>query len=92
MAQSVIDTGIVPTVHDRILTLSTCTGNGHATRWVVQAVLRCEAPAESQAEETVPADSQSAQTAPAETVPEETIPQGNTESTTAGRFCAAGSG
>lgn len=83
MAQSVIDTGIVPTVHDRILTLSTCTGNGHATRWVVQAVLRCEAPAEPQPEETLPADSQSAQTAPVETVPEETIPEGNTESTTA---------
>ena len=83
MAQSVIDTEIVPTVHDRILTLSTCTGNGHATRWVVQAVLRCEAPAEPRPEETLPADSQSAQTAPAETAPEETIPEGNTESTTA---------
>ena len=37
---SVIDTGLVPTAEDRILTLSTCTGSGHATRWVVQAVLR----------------------------------------------------
>ena len=83
MAQSVIDTGIVPTVHDRILTLSTCTGNGHATRWVVQAVLRCEAPAESQAEETVPADSQSAQTAPVETVPEETAPEEGAENAAA---------
>lgn len=79
MAQSVIDTGIVPAVHDRILTLSTCTGNGHATRWVVQAVLRCEAPAEPQPEETVPADSQSEQTAPAETVEEEPAPQEGTE-------------
>ena len=34
---SVIHTGAVPTVND--LTLSTCTGNGHATRWVVQAVM-----------------------------------------------------
>ena len=34
---SVIRTGAVPTVNDHILTLSTCTGNGHATRWVVQA-------------------------------------------------------
>ena len=37
--KSVISTGIVPTVEDRILTLSTCTGRGHETRWVVQAVL-----------------------------------------------------
>ena len=36
---SVIDTEIVPTAEDRILTLSTCTGNGYANRWVVQAVL-----------------------------------------------------
>jgi sortase B len=43
---SVIETGVVPTVYDRILTLSTCTGNGHATRWVVQAVCRGERPAE----------------------------------------------
>lgn len=36
---SQIETGIVPNIDDKILTLSTCTGNGHATRWVVQAVL-----------------------------------------------------
>lgn len=36
---SVIDTGVVPTVNDRILTLSTCTGRGYETRWVVQACL-----------------------------------------------------
>ena len=36
---SVIRTGAAPTVNDHILTLSTCTGNGHATRWVVQAVM-----------------------------------------------------
>ena len=36
---SVIETGEVPTVEDRVLTLSTCTGNGYDTRWVVQAVL-----------------------------------------------------
>lgn len=36
---SVIDTGIVPEAGDRILTLSTCTGNGYAARWVVHAVL-----------------------------------------------------
>ena len=44
MGQSDINTGIVSTVEDHVLTLSTCTGRGHATRWVVQAVL-VEAPA-----------------------------------------------
>lgn len=39
VSQSVIRTGVTPTVNDHILTLSTCTGNGHATRWVVQAVM-----------------------------------------------------
>ena len=39
VGQSVIETGIVPEVDDRILTLSTCTGRGYDTRWVVQAVL-----------------------------------------------------
>lgn len=36
---SVIETESVPTADDRILTLSTCTGRGYRTRWVVQAVL-----------------------------------------------------
>ena len=49
--QSVIDTGVVPNTYDRILTLSTCTGNGHATRWVVQAVLRGEAPSDTAQQE-----------------------------------------
>lgn len=40
LEHSVIDTGIVPDPEGQILTLSTCTGRGHATRWVVQAVLR----------------------------------------------------
>lgn len=48
LAQSVIDTGIVPTTNDQIVTLSTCTGNGHSTRWVVQGVRWGAAP------ETVP--------------------------------------
>lgn len=39
---SVIDTGIVPQPGDRILTLSTCTGDGYDKRWVVQGVLRQE--------------------------------------------------
>lgn len=40
---SVIETGIIPSTFDRILTLSTCTGSGHESRWVVQAVYRMEA-------------------------------------------------
>lgn len=52
LGQSVIDTGVVPNTYDRILTLSTCTGNGHATRWVVQAVLRGEAPSDTAQQET----------------------------------------
>ena len=34
-----VNTGVIPEGGDRILTLSTCTGNGHDTRWVVHAVL-----------------------------------------------------
>ena len=40
--KSLHETGITPEVDDRILTLSTCTGNGHDSRWVVQAALREE--------------------------------------------------
>lgn len=36
---SVIDTGLVPAAGDRILTLSTCTGNGYTRRLIVQGVL-----------------------------------------------------
>lgn len=39
---SVINTGIEPAPGSNILTLSTCTGRGHASRWVVQAVLHIE--------------------------------------------------
>ena len=39
LEHSELDTGIVPTVEDRFITLSTCTGQGHDTRWTVQAVL-----------------------------------------------------
>ena len=38
LEKSVINTGIKPTVDDHIITLSTCTGNGYTTRWIVQAV------------------------------------------------------
>lgn len=48
LSQSVIDTGVTPHVYDKILTLSTCTGDGHATRWVVQAVLPGTPPAQSE--------------------------------------------
>lgn len=37
LESSAIDTGLTPTAQDKILTLSTCTGRGHATRWIVQA-------------------------------------------------------
>lgn len=43
MERTVIDTGIRPSTLDHILTLSTCTGRGYSTRWVVQAVLNDEA-------------------------------------------------
>jgi len=36
---SEVDTGVLPTFRDRIVTLSTCTGRGYETRFVVQAVL-----------------------------------------------------
>ena len=38
LALSALNTGVTPHTYDKVLTLSTCTGNGHATRWVVQAV------------------------------------------------------
>lgn len=47
LERSVIDTGVQPQAGERILTLSTCTGDGYAKRWVVQAVLR-EAPGEEE--------------------------------------------
>ena len=33
---SVLDTGLAPGAEDHILTLVTCTGDGHASRWIVQ--------------------------------------------------------
>jgi sortase B len=49
LARSCITTGVQPTVDDRIITLSTCTGRGYSTRWVVQAVYH-EAEAETETE------------------------------------------
>jgi sortase B len=37
LAASVITPSFTPTADTKVLTLSTCTGRGHATRWVVQA-------------------------------------------------------
>ena len=48
LAQSVIDTGVTPSVYDSILTLSTCTGSGHETRWVVQAACRNDPPVQEE--------------------------------------------
>lgn len=42
MGYSDIDTGVIPEADDRIITLSTCTGTGYESRWVVQAVRRGE--------------------------------------------------
>lgn len=39
---SVIDCGILPALTDRILTLSTCSGMGYESRWVVHAYLPME--------------------------------------------------
>ena len=44
LSQSALNTGVTPHTYDKVLTLSTCTGNGHATRWVVQAVCPGQAP------------------------------------------------
>ena len=40
LQNSQIDTGIRPEATDRILTLSTCSGMGYTTRWVVNARLK----------------------------------------------------
>lgn len=41
-ANSEIETGVEPEPDAQVLTLSTCTGQGYDTRWVVQGTLRCE--------------------------------------------------
>ena len=38
-----VDSDIVPTIEDRLLTLSTCSGQGYSNRWIVQCVLNEEA-------------------------------------------------
>ena len=44
LSLSALNTGVTPHTYDKVLTLSTCTGNGHATRWVVQAVCPGQVP------------------------------------------------
>ena len=39
-SHSTVDSGVTPGTGEGIITLSTCTGNGHVNRWVVQAVCR----------------------------------------------------
>lgn len=63
LERTVVNGGIVPEADDLFLTLSTCTGNGHDTRWVVQAVKVVE---ESEEE---PQTSQSPEAAPPAEVP-----------------------
>lgn len=50
LEQSVIDTGVVPTVEDQLITLSTCVSFGaeYDRRWVVLAVLEGEITAEAE--------------------------------------------
>ena len=77
VGQSVIETGITPHVYDQILTLSTCTGHGHATRWVVQAVKPGTPPAEpAPAPEPAPVPLPQEPAAPVEPLasPEEAAP------------------
>ena len=39
LANSEIETGVEPEAGAQVLTLSTCTGEGYESRWVVQGVL-----------------------------------------------------
>ncbi len=52
VSKSTIAIGIVPNVEDKIVTLSTCTGRGHSTRWIVLGVLDSFEPTDT--ESTLP--------------------------------------
>lgn len=66
LSQSVIDTGLTPTVSDKILTLSTCSGDTtYATRWIVQAYMPGPTP------EADPAPDQSVPPSSADPSPEQ---------------------
>ena len=69
LALSALNTGVTPHTYDKVLTLSTCTGNGHATRWVVQAVCPGQPP-QTQPEEPVQHPEQLPEPAPQ---PEESV-------------------
>lgn len=74
LEHSVVNTGVVPRVTDRIVTLSTCTGNGHATRWIVQGVEWVETAEELPIEEA-PAEELPAEESGGEVLQtEETVP------------------
>ena len=74
---SLYDTGVIPTVNDYILTLSTCTGNGHSKRLIVHAVRRGYAAsdkAEQETQTTTPAAPETEEETTPETAPESQTP------------------
>jgi sortase B len=87
---SVYDTGVVPSVYDHIVTLSTCTGRGHATRWVVQAAAAGTPPAESAPAESAPAEPASG-TSAADAPTENAAAAGAPAADTSAEDAAAGS-
>ena len=76
LAQSAISTGVTPTVDDNIITLSTCTGRGHATRWVVQAVMTVSQPKAAAPSAALPAPTAVPTQAPAEDISDESTETG----------------
>lgn len=82
VAASLYDTGVTPTVNDYVLTLSTCTGNGHSKRLIVHAVRRGYAASDEAAKDALEeASAEAPPETPAETpaegpaeAPEETNP------------------
>lgn len=82
---SLYDTGVTPTVNDYILTLSTCTGNGHSKRLIVHAVRRGYAASdetEQETQTTTPAALETEEETSQETTPE-TTPESQTPVSTA---------
>lgn len=69
MKRSNYSTGVTPKTYDRILTLSTCTGHGHATRWVVQARLPGTKPSDTETSEKKTQSGTPSQKEEKETVP-----------------------
>lgn len=81
---SLYDTGVTPTVNDYILTLSTCTGNGHSKRLIVHAVRRGYAASDQAEEETqtttpaAPEEETETEPATAPATTPETVPENQT--------------